>query len=32
MILIPLGHIDNWNSPFLNVVTETTVYNHVFLT
>jgi len=27
-----LGHIDNWNSHFLNVVTETTVYTDVFLT
>ena len=27
-----LWHIDNWNSHFLSVVTETTVYTDVFLT
>lgn len=27
-----LGHKDNWNSHFLNVVTETTVYTDVFIT
>ena len=27
-----LGHINNWNSHFLNVVTETTVYTDVFIT
>ena len=27
-----LGHEDNWNSHFLNVVTETTVYTDVFIT
>ncbi len=27
-----LGHIDNWNNHFVNVVTETTVYTDVFIT
>ena len=27
-----LGHPDNWNSHYLNIVTETTVYTDVFIT
>ena len=27
-----LGHQDNWNNHFLNVVSETTTYTDVFLT